>query len=71
MHVLDICEFEEVWIKTEGTFPIISLWDLFVAMVITVLIRSVQNLWSQSLNPTLLLIKFEEDFPTGLRDNSV
>ena len=56
--------------KLKGLFPIISLCDLFVAIVITVLIGFVQNLWSQSLNPTMLLIKLE-DCPTGLRDNSV
>ena len=45
MPVLDICKPEEVLIKIEGamlgtTFPIISQWYMFVAMVTKVLARS-------------------------------
>ena len=38
MPVLNISKFEQVQIKTEGVMPgtTFPLWDLFVAMVITV-----------------------------------
>ena len=50
-------------------FPILSLWELLVAMKIRVFIRSAPNPYAHTL--VMLHIKFDQDWPTDLRDMQV
>ena len=49
-------------------FPIITLWELSIAMETRVLIRSYPKKCSQSPIPMMLLVKFDNDWPAGFRD---
>ena len=62
MPVLVTCKFDEIRLKVtekrgDTVFPIICQWELSVAMVTTVLIRSA--LKPKAAFPPLLLIKFD------------
>ena len=66
MHVQDICKLKEVPIKLKvlclgQRFLIISLWDLLVAMVTTILIQSASKHYVVNpLNQTILGIIFDQ-----------
>ena len=50
-------------------FPIISQWDLSVAMETRVLIQSAPKLYAAfSPTPVMLHIKFDQDWPAGFKD---
>ena len=69
MHVLVTCKFDEDRINTEGVRvePIISQWELCVAMATTVLTESAPNPESSvSPIPLMIHIKFYQDWPTDL-----
>ena len=53
-------------------FPIISQWELSVAMVTRVLVQSVPKPYAAfPPTPVMLHIKFDQDWPTGFRDIQV
>ena len=53
-------------------FPIISQWGLSVAMGTRVLIQSASKHYvAFFLSPVMLHIKFDQDWPNGLRDIQV
>ena len=78
MHVLVTCKFEKNLIKKQQrkggdiVFTIISQWALSVAMETRVLIQSVPKPYA-TFPPTLMMlhIKFDQHWPTGLRDIQV
>ena len=66
------------WIKKQPRkgvdiiFLIISQWGIFVAMDIRVLIQSASKQYAAfPLPPVMLHIKFDQDWPTDLRDIQV
>ena len=55
--------------KIFKVFPIISLWELYVAMATRVPIQSAQNpLYRLSPNLMMLYMKFDPNWPTDSRD---
>ena len=53
-------------------FPIISQWELSVAMDNRVFIQSASEHYTAFPHPPVMLnIKFDQDWPTGLRDIQV
>ena len=77
MHVLVTCKYKKDRIennreKVDVVFPIISQWGLSVAMATSVLIQSAPKTLC-SLSPPLVMlhIKFDQDWPTDLRDIQV
>ena len=76
MHVLVTCKYKKNRIKSnrekggDTIFPIISQWGLSIAMDTRVLI-CLKTLCTFSPPPVMLHIKFDQDWPTGLRDIQV
>ena len=72
MPVLVTCKFEKDLIKNnrEKVDTVISQWALSVAIQARVLIQSAPKPYSAFL-PVMLHIKFDKDWPTGLRDIQV
>ena len=74
MPVLVTCKFEKDMIKNNRVkggdigFPIISQWVLSVAMETSVLSQSVPKPYAALM---IVHIKFDQDWPTGLRDIQV
>ena len=52
-------------------FPIISLWELSVAMETRVLIQSAPKPYAAFPPPQMLHLKFDQDWPTGFKDIQV
>ena len=76
MPVLVICKFDDNRIKSEGArvdivFPIISQWELSVAMETSFNWICHKCLCSHSPTPVMLHMKFDRDWLTGLRDIQV
>ena len=78
MYVLVTCKYKKDWVKKQLRkggdiiFPIISQWGLSVAMETKVLIQSAPKHYAAfPPNPTMLHIKFNQDWPTGFRDIKV
>ena len=60
MHVLVTCKYKKGQIKSQ--------WGLSVAMDTRVFIQSTSNQYAAFTHPSVMLhIKFEQDWPTGLR----
>ena len=71
MHVLVTCKYKKDRINKGGDIisPIISQWGLSVAMETGVLIQSAPKPYAVfPPTPVMLHIKFDQDWPTGLRD---
>ena len=74
MVVLVTCKNKEDSIKKmeelecAKDFPIISLWELSVAMETRVLIRSRPKPYAAFPRPMMLQMKFDFNRPAGLRD---
>ena len=73
MHVLLTCKYKKDQRKGGNTiFAIISQWGLSVAMDTRVFDPiCLKTLCSLSTPPVMLHIKFDQDWPTGLRDIQV
>ena len=73
MHVLITCKYKMIGSKTaekNTIYPIITLWELSVAMETRV---QSNQIWPETLlrlspNPIMLKIKFDCDRPAGLRE---
>ena len=73
MPVFVTCKFEDYWIKTEGVIisPIVSQWELSVAMATIVLMEfSPKPKSSLCLIPLTIHIKFDQDWLTDLGDST-
>ena len=78
MHVLVTCKYKKDRIKNnrekveDTIFPIKSQWRLSVAMDTRVLIKSASKRYAAFPRPPVMLhIKFDQDWPIGLRDIQV
>ncbi|MFI0460284.1 MAG: hypothetical protein ACH254_22090, partial [Candidatus Thiodiazotropha endolucinida] len=69
MPVLDICKFEQVVMKTQGSITRTTFSPLyhFVVMVTRFLTYLSQNYMQSIPNPTMLHIKLDQDWPDALR----
>ena len=82
MCILVTCKFDEYRIKSEGdsvetymyiVFPIISQWELSVAMATSVLMMESAPNHNSSHTPILLMlhIRFDQNWPTDLGDSII
>ena len=68
MFDLDTCKLAEVLVNSETAIagtnlsPLITLWDIFVAIVTTVLNQFVPNCMQSTPNPNMSIIKIVEDW---------
>ena len=74
MHVLVTCKYKKDLIKNNrekvetSFFPIVTQWGLSVAMETSFDLICPETLCSLSPTPVMLHIKFDQDWPTCLRD---
>ena len=78
MHVLATCKYKKYRMKNNreqmrtSFFPIISQWEISVAMETNVLIQSApKTLGNLFLTPVMLHITYDKGWSTGFRDIQV
>ena len=77
MHVLVTCKYKKDQTKSsrkkggDTIFPFVSQWELSVVMDTSFYPICLKTLCSLSAPLVMLLIKFHQDWPTGLRDIQV